>query len=59
MYYPTVWDFAQFVGSICLFFTLLILFIRFMPVNSIFELRELVHETTHHEEPTAPTASHP
>ena len=45
MYYPTVWDFAQFFGSIGLFFTLLFLFIRFLPVISIFELRELVHET--------------
>lgn len=45
MYYPTKWDFAQFFGSIGLFFTLLFLFIRFLPVISIFELRELVHET--------------
>jgi molybdopterin-containing oxidoreductase family membrane subunit len=42
MYYPTVWDFAQFFGSIGLFFTLLFLFLRFLPVISIFELRELV-----------------
>ena len=45
MYYPTLWDFAQFFGSIGLFLTLLFLFIRFLPVISIFELRELVHET--------------
>ncbi len=45
MYYPTVWDFAQFLGSIGLFLTLLFLFVRFLPVISIFELRELVHET--------------
>jgi molybdopterin-containing oxidoreductase family membrane subunit len=45
MYKPTIWDFAQFFGSIGLFFTLLFLFIRFLPVISIFELRELVHET--------------
>jgi molybdopterin-containing oxidoreductase family membrane subunit len=49
MYYPTFWDFAQFFGSIGLFFTLLFLFIRFLPVISIFELRELVHETSHNE----------
>ena len=50
-YYPTFFDFAQFFGSIGLFFTLLFLFIRFLPVISIFELRELVHETSegHHE----------
>ena len=33
------------VGSIGLFFTLLFLFIRLLPMISIFELRELVHET--------------
>jgi Ni/Fe-hydrogenase subunit HybB-like protein len=46
MYSPTVWDFAQFFGSIGLFLTLLFLFTRFLPVISIFELRELVHETS-------------
>jgi Ni/Fe-hydrogenase subunit HybB-like protein len=46
MYYPTIWDFAQFFGSIGLFLTLLFLFIRLLPVISIFELRELVHETS-------------
>ena len=45
-YYPTIWDFAQFFGSIGLFLTLLFLFIRLLPVISIFELRELVHETS-------------
>jgi Ni/Fe-hydrogenase subunit HybB-like protein len=49
MYYPTFWDFAQFAGSIGLFFTLLFLFIRVLPVISIFELRELVHETSAEE----------
>jgi Ni/Fe-hydrogenase subunit HybB-like protein len=59
MYYPTVWDFAQFFGSIGLFFFLLFLFIRFLPVISIFELRELVHETTNHDAEAAPGAAHP
>ena len=45
MYYPTVWDFTHLVGSIGLFFTLLFLFIRVLPMISIFELRALVHET--------------
>jgi molybdopterin-containing oxidoreductase family membrane subunit len=45
MYYPTIWDFVHFVGSLGLFFTLLFLFIRLLPMISIFELRELVHET--------------
>jgi molybdopterin-containing oxidoreductase family membrane subunit len=45
MYYPTVWDFTHLVGSIGLFLTLLFLFIRVLPMISIFELRALVHET--------------
>ncbi len=45
MYSPTIWDAGEFLGSIGLFLTLLFLFIRFVPVISIFELCELVHET--------------
>ena len=44
-YHGTVWDYATFYGSIGLFFSLLFLFIRFLPVISIAEMRELVHET--------------
>lgn len=46
VYTPTIWDYVHFFGSIGLFFTLLFLFIRVLPVISIFELRELVHKTT-------------
>jgi molybdopterin-containing oxidoreductase family membrane subunit len=45
MYYPTRWDFAHLFGSLGLFLTLLFLFIRFLPMISIFELRSLVRET--------------
>jgi molybdopterin-containing oxidoreductase family membrane subunit len=45
IYHPTVWDFIHLFGSIGLFFTLLFLFIRVLPVISIFELRELVHKS--------------
>lgn len=44
MYYPTVWDYATLFGSIGLFLTLLFLFIRFLPIISISEVRELVSE---------------
>lgn len=44
LYQFTFWDAAMFVGSLGLFFTLLFLFIRFLPVISIFEMRELVAE---------------
>ncbi|MDB6033690.1 MAG: Polysulfide reductase, NrfD [Verrucomicrobiales bacterium] len=44
MYWPTIWDWATFLGTIGLFFTLLFLFIRFLPIISISEVRELVSE---------------
>lgn len=42
MYYPTRWDIFTFVGTIGLFLALVFLFIRFLPLISIFEMRELV-----------------
>jgi molybdopterin-containing oxidoreductase family membrane subunit len=45
MYYPTIWDWATFLGSLGLFAALLFLFLRFLPMISIFEMRELVSET--------------
>jgi Ni/Fe-hydrogenase subunit HybB-like protein len=45
MYYPTRWDWATFTGTIGLFLTLLFLFIRYLPVISISEMRVLVEET--------------
>jgi Ni/Fe-hydrogenase subunit HybB-like protein len=44
MYYPTRWDFFTFFGTIGLFVALLFLFIRFLPLISIFEMRTLVNE---------------
>ncbi len=45
MYHGTVWDYATYYGTIGLFFFLLFIFIRVLPVISIAEMRELVHET--------------
>jgi Ni/Fe-hydrogenase subunit HybB-like protein len=42
MYTPTFWDWATLLGSFGLFLTLLFLFIRFLPMISIAEMRELV-----------------
>jgi molybdopterin-containing oxidoreductase family membrane subunit len=42
MYYPTIWDIATFVGTIGLFLCLLFLFVRFLPMISIFEMRTLL-----------------
>jgi Ni/Fe-hydrogenase subunit HybB-like protein len=50
LYHGTGWDYATFFGSVGLFFTLLFLFIRVLPVISIAEMRELVHETAGHDE---------
>ncbi len=46
MFYPTPTDFAILFGTIGLFFTLFYLFIRYLPMISIFEMRELVHKTS-------------
>ncbi len=42
MYYPTIWDWGVFVGTIGLFLANLFLFIRLLPLISVFEIRELV-----------------
>jgi molybdopterin-containing oxidoreductase family membrane subunit len=44
MYYPTVYDWTMFLGTIGLFLCLLFLFVRFLPVISIFEMRTLLPE---------------
>ncbi len=42
MYSGTRWDWAVYVGSIGLFLSLLFLFLRFLPMISIFEMRTIV-----------------
>ena len=44
MYSGTIVDYAVLAGSMGLFVCLLFLFIRFLPMISIFEMRELVHD---------------
>jgi len=45
-YAGTFWDWSLFVGTIGLFFALMFLFVRLLPMIAIFEMRELVtHET--------------
>jgi Ni/Fe-hydrogenase subunit HybB-like protein len=46
LYIPTFWDWATLIGSLGLFVSLLFLFVRFLPMISIFEMRELVEETS-------------
>jgi len=44
MYSPTFWDWATFGGTIGLFLTLLFLFLRFLPMISIAEMRAILPE---------------
>jgi molybdopterin-containing oxidoreductase family membrane subunit len=45
MFYPTRWDWITLFGSIALFVWLFLLFVRFLPLISMAEMRELVRET--------------
>jgi len=42
MYYGTFWDYATLLGTLGLFTALLFLFIRFLPMISIFEMRTIL-----------------
>jgi Ni/Fe-hydrogenase subunit HybB-like protein len=44
IYYPTRWDLFTYFGTVGLFLFLLFLFIRYLPLISIFEMRTLVEE---------------
>jgi molybdopterin-containing oxidoreductase family membrane subunit len=44
IYRGTVWDWSLFVGTIGLFLTLFFLFIRFLPMISIYEMRQMLPE---------------
>jgi Ni/Fe-hydrogenase subunit HybB-like protein len=44
MYWPTKWDISTYIGTLGLFFTLFYLFLRYLPVIAISEMRGLVRE---------------
>jgi Ni/Fe-hydrogenase subunit HybB-like protein len=50
MYQPTFWDWSTYIGTIGLFASLMFLFIRFLPMISIFEMREMVEESAQEHE---------
>jgi len=50
MYYPTFWDWSTFIGTMGLFVSLLFLFVRVLPMISIFEMRTLLPEAEVTEE---------
>jgi Ni/Fe-hydrogenase subunit HybB-like protein len=41
-YFPTLWDWAALAGTIGLFLTLFFLFLRFVPIVSLSEVREII-----------------
>jgi Ni/Fe-hydrogenase subunit HybB-like protein len=44
MYYPTIWDWATYFGTIGLFVMLFFLFVRLLPMISIFEMKQIVEK---------------
>lgn len=46
-YTPRPYDYGMFIGTIGQFIFLMFLFIRFLPMISIFEVRELLHHENH------------
>src|SRR5580700_3883996 len=42
MYWPTVWDWAVYLGTLGFFMTCIFLFVRVLPMITIFELRMLL-----------------
>jgi len=44
MYYPTRWDWMTYIGTIGMFLTAMFLFVRILPMISIFEMRTLLPE---------------
>jgi molybdopterin-containing oxidoreductase family membrane subunit len=59
VFYPTIWDWSTYIGTIGLFFALLFLFLRFLPAISIFEMRELVSQTSEGGDDTHGGPTHP
>jgi Ni/Fe-hydrogenase subunit HybB-like protein len=47
MFYPTKFDFAILIGSFGLFFTLFLLFIRFLPMIAMWEIKGVVGHGAH------------
>lgn len=48
MYAPTIWDVAAYLGSFGLFFTLFALFVRFLPMVAMAEVKAVIPEADPH-----------
>jgi len=55
MFIPTFWDWATFLGTLGFFLMMMFLFVRCVPMISMAEMRELLHEQ--HEETEAHAAT--
>src|ERR1700722_11452030 len=51
MYYPTIWDIFTYVGTLGFFMTCIFLFVRVLPMISIFEIRMLLPSSVRLKEP--------
>jgi molybdopterin-containing oxidoreductase family membrane subunit len=45
-YWPTIWDWIIYLGTIGLFMTLIFLFVRVLPMITMFELRVITPKRT-------------
>jgi Ni/Fe-hydrogenase subunit HybB-like protein len=56
-YQPTVWDWTLLAGTFGLFFVMFFLFLRLLPMVSVFETRHMLHQARHQSrEPRSGTA---
>ncbi len=58
MYFPTMWDWMMFIGTMGFFVFMMMLFVRFLPLINIFEVKDLLlrinhedHHAKHDDEP--------
>ncbi|MCS6831389.1 MAG: polysulfide reductase NrfD [bacterium] len=59
MYFPTIWDWTMFIGTISFFTFMMFLFVRYIPMIAIFEMRDLLHQTDKHRHaPAGAPAAH-
>ncbi len=49
---PTIWDISMFAGSFGLFFTMFLLFVRFMPMIAISEVKGVMPQADPHYDPS-------
>jgi len=56
IYVPSFWDWTMFLGTIGFFVMMMFLFVRFIPMINMFEMKELLHrQEAGHEPSAAPT----